>query len=174
MRHLNVGRKLSRTASHRKAMLGNLAMSILDKERVMTSEAKGKEVRRVVERLITYGKKGGQSSLRLASRTVKNGRVLHKLFTDIAPSYKERAGGYVRVLHVGERRGDNSPRVLVELVGRGSAERMKKVSADKAARKARHEEAVAKAAERLKEETKEPQAPEAATGAPPEENSKST
>ncbi|MBD3393743.1 MAG: 50S ribosomal protein L17, partial [Chitinivibrionales bacterium] len=87
MRHLKSGRKLNRSASHRKAMLSNLATSILDKERVTTTVAKAKEVRRVVERLITYGKRGNLHAIRLAARTLKSESVVKKLFDDIAPAY---------------------------------------------------------------------------------------
>ncbi len=135
MRHLNSGRKLGRTASHRKAMLANLATSVLDKERVTTTLAKAKEVRGVVERLITYGKKGNLHGIRLAARSVKDKDVLKKLFDDIAPTYKEREGGYTRIVKLGERRGDNAELSIIELVGRGGDEprrRKKKRAASKA------------------------------------------
>ncbi|MBD3316854.1 MAG: 50S ribosomal protein L17 [Chitinivibrionales bacterium] len=124
MRHLKRGRKLNRTASHRKAMLSNLATSILDKERVVTTVAKAKEVRGVVERLITYGKKGGNnlSAIRLAGRTVRDKTVLKKLFDDIAVSYQDREGGYTRIVKLGERRGDNAEMSIIELVGRNGDE----------------------------------------------------
>ena len=118
MRHLVSGRKLNRTASHRRAMLSNLAVSILDKERVTTTVAKAKEVRGVVERLITYGKKGGLHAIRLAARRVNDPRVLKKLFEDIAPGYKERNGGYTRILKTEDRKGDCAPMSIIELVGR--------------------------------------------------------
>lgn len=127
MRHLNSGRKLGRTASHRKAMLANLATSVLDKERVTTTLAKAKEVRGVVERLITYGKKGNLHGIRLAARSVKDKDVLKKLFDDIAPMYKEREGGYTRIVKLGERRGDNAELSIIELVGRdGDDQRRRK------------------------------------------------
>ena len=88
MRHLVSGRKLNRTASHRRAMLSNLAVSILDKERVTTTLAKAKEVRGVVERLITYGKKGDLHAIRLAARRINDKTVLKKLFDEIAPATK--------------------------------------------------------------------------------------
>jgi large subunit ribosomal protein L17 len=119
MRHLCRGRKLSRKTSHRKAMLSNLAISVLDKERVVTTVAKAKEVRGVVERLITYGKKGDLNSIRIASKTIKDKTLLKKLFSDIAPAYKDREGGYTRILKLGERKGDNAPTSIIELTGRG-------------------------------------------------------
>ncbi len=128
MRHLVSGRKLNRTASHRKAMLSNLAVSILDKERVTTTLAKAKEVRSVVERLITYGKKGSDNlhAIRLAARRINDKTVLKKLFEDIAPSYKEREGGYTRIIKTVDRKGDNAPMSIIELVGRGGQDAVRK------------------------------------------------
>ena len=126
MRHLVSGRKLNRTASHRRAMLSNLAVSILDKERVTTTLIKAKEVRSVVERLITHGKKGGLHAIRQAARRVNNETVLKKLFEDIAPSYKDREGGYTRIIKIDDRKGDNAPMSIIELVGRGGAEAVRK------------------------------------------------
>ncbi len=126
MRHLVSGRKLNRTASHRRAMLSNLAISILDKERVTTTLAKAKEVRSVVERLITYGKKGDLHRIRLAARRINDKTVLKKLFDDIAPSYKDREGGYTRIIKINDRKGDNAPMSIIELVGRGSADAIRK------------------------------------------------
>jgi large subunit ribosomal protein L17 len=122
MRHLNSVNKLNRTASHRRAMLANLAMSILDKERCITTLAKAKVVRGVVERLITQAKKGGVHNIRVAGRIVQDKAILKKLFDDIAPSYKGREGGYTRILKLGERPGDNALQCLIELTGRNSQE----------------------------------------------------
>lgn len=126
MRHLVEGRKLNRTASHRRAMLSNMAVSILDKERITTTLAKAKEVRRVVERLITHGKKGNLHAIRLAERRIKDKTVLKKLFEDIAPGYKEREGGYTRIIKLGERKGDNAPMSIIELTGRGNPDAVRK------------------------------------------------
>lgn len=126
MRHLVSGRKLNRTASHRRAMLSDLAISILDKERVTTTLAKAKEVRSVVERLITYGKQGGLHAIRMASRRINDKAVLKKLFDDIGPSFKDREGGYTRIIKIGERKGDNAPMSIIELVGRGGTEAVRK------------------------------------------------
>lgn len=126
MRHLKSGRKLNRTASHRKAMLSNLATSILDKERVTTSVSKAKEVRSLVERLITYGKRGGLHAIRCAARFVNSKTVLKKLFDDIAPGYKDRQGGYTRIIKKGVRRGDNAEIAIIELVGRRGDEPRKR------------------------------------------------
>jgi len=121
MRHLVSGRKLNRTASHRRAMLSNLAVSILEKERVTTTLAKAKEVRSVVERLISYGKKGDLHAIRLAGRRILDKDILKKLFDDIAPSFKEREGGYTRIIKLDNRKGDDAPMSIIELVGRGGA-----------------------------------------------------
>ncbi len=126
MRHLVSGRKLNRTASHRRAMLSNLAISILDKERVTTTLAKAKEVRSVVERLITYGKKGDLHRIRLAARRINDKTVLKKLFDDIAPSYKDREGGYTRIIKIDDRKGDNAAMSIIELVGRGTPDSIRK------------------------------------------------
>ena len=122
MRHLNSVNKLNKTASHRRAMLANLAVSVLDKERVVTTLAKAKVVRGVVERLITQAKAGGLHNIRIAAETVRDKTVLRKLFTDIAPSYKDREGGYTRILKLGRRPGDDALQCFVELTGRNSQE----------------------------------------------------
>ena len=116
MRHLNQGRKLGRTSSHRTAMLKNMATSLLQHERIRTTEAKAKEVRRVAEKLITLAKKGDLHARRMAYRTIRDQEVLKKLFEEIGPRYKERAGGYTRLLKVGFREGDNAPISQIELV----------------------------------------------------------
>lgn len=135
MRHLWSGRKLNRTAAHRKAMLSNLAVSLLDKERVTTTGAKAKEVRSVVERLITYGKKGTLHAIRLAARKINDKDVLKKLFDDIAPGYKDREGGYTRVIKLKERKGDNAEMSIIELVGRAGDEPRRRKKKKKAATK---------------------------------------
>ena len=126
MRHQCRGRKLNRTASHRKAMLSNLAVSVLDKERVETTIFKAKEVRGVVERLISYAKKGDLHARRLAAQRVNDKAVLRKLFSEIGPAFKDRSGGYVRVIKTGMRKGDNTLMAIVELVGIGGADTVRK------------------------------------------------
>ncbi len=116
MRHLVKGRKLNRTASHRKALLANLATSVLEKGRIITTTAKAKELRGVVDRLVTFAKKGDLNSKRIAGKTVNNRATLIKLFDKIGPSLKERAGGYTRVLKLGRRKGDAAELSLIELV----------------------------------------------------------
>ena len=116
MRHQKSGRKLNRSSSHRRAMLRNMTTSLFLHERIKTTDAKAKELRRVAEKLITMAKKGKLADRRLAHRTVRDQKVLAKLFEEIGPRYAERAGGYTRVLKVGYRRGDNAPVALIELV----------------------------------------------------------
>ena len=116
MRHQNTGRKLNRTSSHRKAMFSNMATSLFEHERIRTTDAKAKEIRRVAEKLVTLAKKGDVSARRLVARTVRDPEVLKKLFDDIGPRYAERAGGYTRIVKIGHRAGDNAPMSLIELV----------------------------------------------------------
>lgn len=161
MRHLVSGRKLNRTASHRRAMLSNMAVSILDKERVTTTLAKAKEVRGVVERLITYGKKGDLHAIRLAARRINDETVLRKLFGDIAPGYKDREGGYTRIVKVGDRKGDRAPMAIIELVGRGSQDAVRKRKKKPGASKAAPAAVAAAAPAAAVETSPEPAAPEA-------------
>lgn len=119
-------RKLGRTSDQRKAMLRNLATSLIVSERIETTEARAKEVRSVVEKLITLGKKGDLASRRNAAKTLRNVEILNedettqtalqKLFGEIAERYAERQGGYTRILKVGPRRGDGAESVIIELV----------------------------------------------------------
>ena len=119
-------RKLGRTSDQRKAMLRNLATALIVSERIETTEARAKEVRSVVEKLITLGKKGDLASRRNAAKTLQNVEILNedestqtalqKLFGEIAERYNERQGGYTRILKVGPRRGDGAESVIIELV----------------------------------------------------------
>lgn len=118
MRHRNKGRALSRTSSHRKATLRNLATSLFRHERIETTTAKAKELRPYAERLITLARRGDLHSRRLAARSVSDRAVLGKLFDDIAPRFETRPGGYTRILKLGTRRGDAAEMALIELVER--------------------------------------------------------
>jgi large subunit ribosomal protein L17 len=131
-------------------MLSNLAMSILDKERVATTLAKAKEVRGVVERMITYGKNGGLHARRLAACRINNDAVLKKLFDDIAPGYKERNGGYTRILKTEVRKGDCAPMAIIELVGRGHNDAVRK-KGGAAKKKAARPKTVTPAADKVAE-----------------------
>lgn len=116
MRHQKRGRKLNRTASHRKAMLANMVTSLFAHERIETTTPKAKELRRVADRMVTLAKAGTLHARRQAAVTIKEGDVLAKLFGELAERYATRPGGYTRVLHTRVRRGDNAPMSLVELV----------------------------------------------------------
>ena len=116
MRHRNKGRKLSRTHTHRKALLRNMATSLFRHERIETTTAKAKELRPVAERLITLARRGDVHARRLAGRKIQDRDVLGKLFDDIAPRYAERPGGYTRILKLGTRKGDGAEMSLIELV----------------------------------------------------------
>lgn len=116
MRHRKKGRKLSRTPSHRKATLRNLAASLFLHERIETTTAKAKELRPFAERLITLARRGDLHSRRLAARKIHDRNVLGKLFDDIAPRFSARPGGYTRILKVGNRKGDAADMSLIELV----------------------------------------------------------
>ena len=121
MRHRQGGRKLGRTTSHRLAMLRNMVTSLLEHEQIETTDARAKEVRRVAERMITLGKRGGLHARRQAMRVVRSREVAAKLFDELAPRYQARPGGYTRVLKTRRRVGDAAPMSLVELVDRESA-----------------------------------------------------
>ncbi len=116
MRHRKKGRKLSRTASHKKATMRNMATSLFRHERIETTTAKAKELRPFAERLITLGKRGDLHARRLAGRLIADREVLGKLFDDIGPRFNERPGGYTRILKLGNRRGDAAEMALIELV----------------------------------------------------------
>src|SRR5690606_33698762 len=122
MRHRNVGRQLSRNSSHRSAMLRNLAASILRHEAVKTTLPKAKEVRRVVEPLITLAKEDSVAKRRLAFDRLRDREIVTKLFNDLGPHYKTRQGGYLRILKAGFRAGDNAPMAYIQLVDRDAAE----------------------------------------------------
>lgn len=132
MRHNVDGRKFGRNTSHRLAMFRNMANSLIDKEQVVTTVQKAKEVRRVVDRLITLGKKGTDAARRLAFDRTRDNDVVKKLFTTLAERYKNRAGGYTRVLRMAERRwGDAAEMAVLELVDHPELDRKRKVKATK-------------------------------------------
>lgn len=116
MRHLKKGRKLGTDASHRRAMLRTLAAQLIEHGRIETTEAKAKELRKVVEGLITLSKKGDLHARRQALAQINKKEVIHKLFTEVAEKYKERPGGYTRIVKVGPRLGDAAPMAIIELV----------------------------------------------------------
>ena len=122
MRHGNGLRKLNRTSSHRLAMLRNMSNSLLEHEVIKTTLPKAKELRMVVEPLITLGKKDNLANRRLAFNRTRDRDIVAKLFTELGPRYATRPGGYLRILKFGFRHGDNAPMALVELVDRPEIE----------------------------------------------------
>lgn len=116
MRHLKQGRKLGRTSAHRKALLRNLATALLEHERIITTEPKAKELRRVADKLVTLGKRGNLHARRQALQVVQSNAVVRKLFNEIAPRFAERQGGYTRILRLGYRPGDAAAMAVIELV----------------------------------------------------------
>ncbi len=118
MRHARSGRKFNRTASHRKAMFANMAVALIKHEQIKTTLPKAKDLRRVVDRLITLGKRGDLHARRQALSTLRDTTIAAKLFDDLGPRYKERQGGYTRVIKAGFRYGDMAPMALIELVDR--------------------------------------------------------
>ena len=118
MRHRNGARKLNRTSSHRKAMFLNMAVSLLIHEQIKTTLPKAKELRRVADKMITLGKRGTLHTRRQAFSYLRDDTAVSKLFGALAQRYKERGGGYTRVLKAGFRYGDNAPMAFIELVDR--------------------------------------------------------
>ncbi|GGE83414.1 50S ribosomal protein L17 [Stappia taiwanensis] len=132
MRHGNRGRKLNRTSSHRKAMFANMSASLIQHEQIVTTLPKAKELRPIIEKLITLGKRGDLHARRQAIAQVRDVAMVGKLFDALAERYKDRNGGYTRVLKAGFRYGDNAPLAVIEFVDRD-------VSAKGAADRARTE-----------------------------------
>ena len=147
MRHRIAGRKLGRTTSHRMAMLRNLVSSLLEHERVKTTDAKAKELRPLAEKLIGLGKRGDLHARRQALSVVRKHDLVQKLFETLSPRYQSRTGGYVRIVKVGNRPGDGAPVSIVELIGEG------KEAEKKARTKKRREKP------KRSEKTKLPEAP---------------
>lgn len=121
MRHGMSGRKLNRTSSHRKAMFGNMAAALIKHEQIKTTLPKAKDLRRVVEKLITIGKRGGLHARRQADAVLHNDELTAKLLGPLAERYANRPGGYTRVLKAGFRYGDSAPMAIIELVDRDPA-----------------------------------------------------
>ena len=118
MRHGNSNRKLNRTHEHRKAMFANMTCSLIEHEQIQTTLPKAKELKKIIDKYITLGKKGTLHSRRLAISRLKQNSAVIKLFETLAPRYKKRNGGYSRVLKAGFRYGDAAPLAVIELVDR--------------------------------------------------------
>jgi len=147
MRHRKTGRRLGRSSSHRQAMFSNMATSLIDHEQIVTTVQKAKDLRRIMDKFITLAKKGDLNSRRIAESRLRSKSMTKKLFEVLGPRYKERSGGYTRVLKAGYRYGDDAAVAVIELVDRDE-------SAKGREDKARHEEEMVR---RAAEEAKAPQ-----------------
>lgn len=128
MRHRKSGRKLNRTSSHRKAMFANMAASLIEHEQIVTTLPKAKELRPIVEKLVTLGKRGDLHARRQVIAQIQDEAQTRKLFAAIAPRYADRNGGYTRIMKAGFRHGDSAPMAVIEFVdrdvdARGAADR---------------------------------------------------
>lgn len=121
MRHLKAGRKLNRSSSHRKALFRNLVTSLIEHEHVKTTDAKAKELRRIADRMITLAKRGSLHARRQAAAFVRTRKAVSKLFDEMATRFRDRPGGYTRVVKIGIRHGDAAPMSVIELTDRGDA-----------------------------------------------------
>jgi large subunit ribosomal protein L17 len=143
MRHLNAGRKLGRKTPHRISMFRNMVTSLLDKERIRTTLPRAKEVRPIAERMITLGKRESLHARRQALAYVRDPKVVSKLFSDLAPRFAQRKGGYTRIVRLGFREGDGAQMAILELIG----SEFKKVEDKKSGKKAKKAEKEKSAAE---------------------------
>ncbi|GAB4353465.1 MAG: 50S ribosomal protein L17 [Oricola sp.] len=138
MRHGKSGRKLNRTASHRKAMFANMAASLIEHEQIVTTLPKAKEIRPIVEKLVTLGKRGDLHARRQAIAAIRDENQVRKLFDTLATRYADRNGGYIRIMKAGFRHGDSAPMAVVEFVDRdvdakGAADRARLEAEEQAA-----------------------------------------
>jgi large subunit ribosomal protein L17 len=132
MRHRQGGRKLGRTTSHKEAMLRNLVTAFLKHEKIVTTDIKAKELRRVAEKMITLGKRGGLHARRQALAVIRERDVVKKLFEELSARYGDREGGYTRIVKTGYRAGDNAPLSVIELIPKpGETIEKKKTSSAK-------------------------------------------
>jgi large subunit ribosomal protein L17 len=154
MRHHLSGRQLSRNAPHRHALLRSLSVSLLRHETIRTTVPKAKELRRVVEPLITLGKEDSDANRRLAFARLRDSEIVAKLFDTIGPRFKARPGGYTRILHMAPRAGDNAPMALMQLVERSAPEAVETAPEDKKAKKVEAAPKVDKAEKKAKAEAK--------------------
>lgn len=145
MRHLKAGRKLNRTSSHRLALMRNLVASLFHRERIQTTDPKAKELRRWADKMISLGKEGSLHARRQALAFIRDKAAVHKVFETLAPRFKNRPGGYTRIVKLGWRRGDHAPLSLVELVAADGAAQAEDSSSKKKRR--------GRVAQRGKEET---------------------
>jgi large subunit ribosomal protein L17 len=154
MRHHLSGRQLSRNSSHRQALLRSLSVSLLRHETIHTTIPKAKELRRVVEPLITLGKEDSEPNRRLAFARLRDSEIVAKLFDTIGPRFKARPGGYTRILHMAPRPGDNAPMALMQLVERSAPVAVEAAPEDKKAKQVEAAPKVDKAEKKAKAEAK--------------------
>lgn len=140
MRHGKLGRRFSRDSGHRQAMFSNMAASLIRHEQIVTTLHKAKDLKRVMDKYVTLAKRGDLNSRRIAASRLRDEEMVKKLFDTLGPRFKDRSGGYTRVLKAGFRYGDNAPRAVIELVDRDPAVKGKDD-------KARHEASLADQAE---------------------------
>ena len=140
MRHRKLGRRFSRDSGHRQAMFSNMAASLIRHEQIVTTLHKAKDLKRVMDKYVTLAKRGDLNSRRIAASRLRDEEMVKKLFDTLGPRYKDRSGGYTRVLKAGFRYGDNAPRAVIELVDRDPSVKGKDD-------KARHEASLADQAE---------------------------
>jgi large subunit ribosomal protein L17 len=154
MRHHLSGRQLSRNAPHRHALLRSLSVSLLRYETIRTTVPKAKELRRVVEPLITLGKQDSEANRRLAFSRLRDSEIVAKLFDTIGPRFKARPGGYTRILHMAPRPGDNAPMALMQLVERSVPEAVEAAPEEKKAKKPEKAAAPSKEEKKAKADAK--------------------
>ena len=147
MRHNKSGRKLGRNSSHRAAMMRNMVTSLLEHEKITTTDARAKELRKVVDRMITFGKRGDLHARRQAIKVIRDRKVVGKLFELIGPRYKDRPGGYTRIIKLANRLGDNASQVIIELVEEEFTPRVRKVAEKEVVESVAAEEPVEEASE---------------------------
>ena len=141
MRHRKLGQRFSRDSGHRQAMFSNMAAALIRHEQIVTTLPKAKDLKRVVDKYITLAKRGDLNSRRLAVARLRDDEMVKKLFDTLAPRYKDRAGGYCRVLKAGFRYGDNAPRAVIELVDRDESAKGKEDRARVAAQQSEQDSA---------------------------------
>ena len=131
MRHGNYGKKLGRTSSHRQAMLRNMVTSLIRTEKIMTTDTKAKVLKSVADRMITLGKRGDLHARRQALSFIRERAMVIKLFDELSPRYRERQGGYTRIMKMGYRHGDNAPVSMIEFMPEVAEEKPRKKAAAK-------------------------------------------
>ena len=140
MRHRKLGRRFNRDSSHRQAMFSNMAAALIRHEQIVTTLPKAKDLKRVIDKYITLAKRGDLNSRRLAAARLRDDEMVKKLFDTLAPRYKDRSGGYSRVIKAGFRYGDAAPRAVIELIDRDTTVKGKadkeRVEAERAAAEA--------------------------------------